>query len=364
MSIITAVPVQTSRLLTLPPDVLLRLLVHMEFDEVGRLAPVCRTLHSMVPVALYLQIHHEQQNILSLELHVRGTSTPLRLQATVFDPVHKVIEFRDKPRPRATSTDAQPTHQPQLRTGDIYKLQFQPWQPPIVLTDRADDGPVGSKVTAQKLFHERYHPFAETEYRCRKGYVGDERVLARWRSADGGGDASGGRCELVWLRVSLAYILAGKCKSPVLPEPMYPERVREFQRALAASAHQADYHSEDQIYLAWLAGDIDDAVEAIVRQVSPHPSRRQQLERQLHAHGISPTMLWKYGFARRFIQSSEASTEWTLASVAERIIAAETAPTNPHAAAHIAQQTTTQQQQQQHTLNNLIQSAFGRWWTA
>ncbi|KAI8052939.1 hypothetical protein BDF22DRAFT_686122 [Syncephalis plumigaleata] len=363
MRISSSGPLQTSRLLTLPPDVLLRLLVHMEFSEVSRLSLVCRTLHSMVPIALYLQIHHEQQNMLKLELRVRGVRTPIPLYATVFDPVHKSIEFRCKPTAASASTVQKQTSLPQLQAGDSYYLQFQPWQVPIVLTDRADDSLFGSDVTAQKLFHERYHPFAETEYRCRKGYVGDERVLARWRSVANITDvptSHNGRYELVWLRVSLPYILSGKSKSPTLPGPMYPDRVMEFKRALDA-ANQSDYNSEDQIYLAWLAGDIDSTPESIVSQVSPHPSRRQLVERELSAHNVSPTCLWKYGFARRFIHSNPTSnegSEWTVASVVKRIIAAEEAPTNPRSIAGIASTTSVNED----SLGDLIRNALGSWW--
>jgi hypothetical protein len=345
----------------------------MEFNEVSRLAPVCRALHSMIPIALYLQIHHEQQNILKLELRVRGANTPIPLYATVFDPVHKTIEFRCKSPASSTSIIPKQASLPQLQAGDSYYLQFQPWQTPIVLTDRADDSLFGSDVTAQKLFHERYHPFAETEYRCRKGYVGDERVLARWRSVANTSDDSsehvnntdqstnlGGRCELVWLRVSLAYILSGKSKSPTLPGPMYPDRVMAFKRALEA-VNQSDYNNEDQIYLAWLSGDIDNTPESIISQISPHPSRRQLVERQLIAQSVPPTCLWKYGFARRFIHSGtelNEESEWTVASVVERIVAAEEAPTNPRSAAGIAKMNSVNED----SLSGLIRSALGSWW--
>ncbi|KAI9593714.1 hypothetical protein BDF19DRAFT_497633 [Syncephalis fuscata] len=405
MSIISLGSIQTGRLATLPPDVLLRLLVLLEFNEVGRLATVCRTFHSMAPVALYLQLHHDRQSILKLELHVRGASgrfsVPLR--ATVFDPMHKVVEFRCI-RPIKLSTAAATASiaekaNIQLQTGDRYNLQFQPWQPPIVLTDRAEDKPGSSDATAKKLFHERYHPFAETEYRCRKGYVGDARVLARWRSVtatkneqdnkgeekEEGDSNQPSYCELVWLRVSLAYILAGQSKSPVLPGPMYPERVCMFNDALTA-LNRSDYNQNDQIYLGWLAGDMTEQLESIIPQIAGYSSLRQQVEQQLESTGISPTCLWKYGFAKRFVNSdvlllgntagsggsaaaaAVTTSEWTVASVVERIVAAEKSPTNPHSIINTEQQQQEEEEKEesmvhQESLAVLIRSAFGNWWS-
>ncbi|RKP10930.1 hypothetical protein THASP1DRAFT_27295 [Thamnocephalis sphaerospora] len=322
---------QTSRLALLPPDVLLRLLVALEAEEVGRLAQVCRAFHAITPTAIYLQLRDEHRPLLDVEIQQWGARTfkTLRLRPVMFDSRHGAVQFRctqvgtrqkgsDRVFWDKTMTNAS------LPKGTRYRLFFSKWARPVILLDRAEDGLCGGGSSAQKLFHELYSPYLNTTYYCVPGYIGDGCVIAHWKPSQ-----QEDQLSLSWLRVSLSYILGNLRHPPPRPGLMYRAKLQQFEEALHARG-ASTYNAYDSTLLAWCVGDLSDTADEVVERVSRHLSRRQRVEAALLAADIDPACMWKYSFVQRFVADGTEEKEHARVAAGEDPLAAEQAVAAEH----------------------------------
>jgi hypothetical protein len=312
---------QTSRLVHLPLHVLLNLFSYLDVKHIGRLAQVCRVFYAIAPTAIYFQLRMRQGPKIEIQQMQVRTYVALCLEPIAFDKRNAVVTFhcvraekRTKPRESEPSTPCTIV-EPYLPLHCMYRLFVSGWERPVLL-EETPRSPHQAANAASIIFHQTFHPYLTTSYRCEPGVVGDDHVIACWASHP----VNPSLVRLDRLYVSLPYLLGGLCHPPPTLPPMYQTRLEQFQHYWSSIHGHTSFDRYDSHLLDWLIHQ--QPLHTIIGQVSTQPSRRQQIEEGLRARGLHPHIMWKYSFVQRFVTNTPPSQD-AVSDIIRRICEAE-----------------------------------------
>ncbi|KAH8553409.1 hypothetical protein BGW37DRAFT_422562 [Umbelopsis sp. PMI_123] len=193
---------------------------------------------------------------------------------------------------------------------------------------------------ANMLFHETYNPSHEKIYLLpsvydlgdpdRTRYVGDsqvvlilkyhtEKVLTPYYSRTANGLASitalapppERSTKIISLHVSISWIMSG-IRQNVYPIEIYASYRHHLRRTLSYH-HAFTYNPNSEEILKWLLSDKaekgivpDELITFLKEHTHEALTRQTEVERMLESAGVDSSVLWKYGFAKRWLAGKGA----------------------------------------------------------
>lgn len=288
--------------------------------------------------------HIAREEHVTLRLGEKDSNVKINLYGHSFDAKNRVIEFRPSQMEPISLADRLAS------SGDIILRTFQLWFTGWKHHDLLDShnplfeaamSSMNRTENANVLFHETYNPVHEKIYllpsvhdigqQGRTRYVGDsEMVLALYYTAKGSnlsefysrtttGQSSitalspppERSANIVSLRVSLSWIMSG-IKPNGCPIELYAA-YRQHLRDTLSMHHAFTYDPHCEQVLEWLVSEQaekgivpSNLITFLKEHTHESLSRQAEIQRLLESAGVDSNVLWKYGFAKRWLAGKGA----------------------------------------------------------
>lgn len=328
-------------LLDIAPEVTSNIYSHLEIENIYRIREVSKDSKAIAERAMWDRIAQDEN--VNLRLGEKDSKVSLKLYGHAYDAKNRVIEFRPREDTLLNLTDTSAT------SGDLmlrtFQLWFSGWKYHQLLDQSTASFETAMKTmnrteNANMLFHETYNPAHEKLYLLpsvhdlgdpdRTRYVGDsevvlalkyhtEKVLTPYYSRTANGLASitalapppERSVKIISLHVSISWIMSGICQN-VHPIEIYSSYRQHLSRTL--SEHYAfTYNPNCEQVLEWIMSDNAEngiVPEELIAFLKEHThealSRQMEVERMLESAGVDSSVLWKYGFAKRWLAGKGA----------------------------------------------------------
>jgi hypothetical protein len=328
-------------LLNIAPEVTTNIYSHLDIENMYRIREVSKDSKAIAERAIWDHIAQEEH--VNLRLGEKDSKVSLKLYGHSYDDKNRVIEFRPREDIMLNLTDTLAT------SGDLmlrtFQLWFSGWKYHQLLDQSTESFQTAMKTmnrteNANMLFHETYNPAHEKLYLLpsvhdlgdpdRTRYVGDsevvlalryhaDKVLTPYYSRTANGLASitalapppERSASIISLHVSISWILSGICQN-VFPIEIYASYRQHLNRTLSEH-HAFTYNPNCEQVLQWLMSKNaekgvvpEDLIVFLKEHTHEALSRQTEVERMLESAGVDSSVLWKYGFAKRWLAGKGA----------------------------------------------------------
>jgi hypothetical protein len=329
-------------LLDIAPELTSHIYSFLPLEDMYRIREASKASQAIAERSIWDHIAREEH--VTLRLGEKDSNVKINLYGHSFDAKNRVIEFRPSQMEPISLADRLAS------SGDIILRTFQLWFTGWKHHDLLDShnplfeaamSSMNRTENANVLFHETYNPVHEKIYllpsvhdigqQGRTRYVGDsEMVLALYYTAKGSnlsefysrtttGQSSitalspppERSANIVSLRVSLSWIMSG-IKPNGCPIELYAA-YRQHLRDTLSMHHAFTYDPHCEQVLEWLVSEQaekgivpSNLITFLKEHTHESLSRQAEIQRLLESAGVDSNVLWKYGFAKRWLAGKGA----------------------------------------------------------